>query len=64
MNARRDRDENGKLITLEQACRALNLGKVTVRRLAEESGAARRIGEKIYRIDRPVLFDFIDQKYS
>lgn len=43
-----------KPITLQQACAESNLGSGTVRRLAEEAGAVRKIG-KSYRIKSNTL---------
>lgn len=56
-------DAGGELITLYQACEAANLGTATVRRLAEESKAVRRIGRS-YRINRKIFFDYIENAYS
>lgn len=63
MNALKNRDENGELITLEQTCQSSNLGVTTVRRLAAEAGAVRKIG-KSYRINRKIFFEFIETVYS
>ncbi len=63
MNALKNRDENGELITLEQTCQSSNLGVTTVRRLAAEAGAVRKIG-KCYRINRKIFFEFIETVYS
>lgn len=63
MNALKNRDENGELITLEQTCQSSNLGVTTVRRLAAEAGAVRKIG-KCYRINRKIFFEFIETMYS
>ena len=41
MKALRNRNANGELLTMTQACEASNLGKTTVRKIAEEAGAAR-----------------------
>ncbi|MDE7433197.1 MAG: helix-turn-helix domain-containing protein [Lachnospiraceae bacterium] len=61
MNLAKNRNKAGVLITLAQACQESNLGSNTVRRLAEESGAVRKIG-KCYRINRVVFFDYIEQE--
>lgn len=63
MNALKNRDENGELITVEQASKGSNLGMTTVRRLASEAGAVRKIG-KSYRINRKIFFEHIEMKYS
>lgn len=63
MNVAKNRNANGELITLIQTCEAANLGTATVRRLAEEAGAVRRIGRS-YRINRKIFFDYIENAYS
>lgn len=63
MNALKNRDENGELITLVQTCQSSNLGITTVKRLAKEAGAVRKIG-KSYRINRKVFFEYIELMYS
>lgn len=60
MRTRKNQNNNGELITVNQACEAANLGAGSIRRLAEEAGAVRRIG-RIYRINREVLFNYIEQ---
>ena len=57
------RNQNGELITLQQACAESNLGSSTVRRLADEAGAVRKIG-KSYRIKKSVFFDYIETVYG
>ena len=63
MNALKNCNANGELLTLPQGCEASNLGRTTVRRIAEEAGAARKIG-RAYRINRKIFFDFIEENYS
>lgn len=63
MNTRTANSTLGELITVEQACALLNLGRGTIRRLASECGAVRKIG-KSYRIKRAVLVDYIDREYA
>lgn len=63
MNAQKNRNKEGELLTLPQTCEESNLGMATVRRLAEEAGAVRRIG-RCYRINRKIFFDFIEQNCS
>ena len=63
MNALKNRNELGELITVEQASKASKLGMTTVRRLASEAGAVRKIG-KSYRINRKIFFEFIETVYS
>lgn len=62
MNARRNRNQSGELITVEQCCQESNLGRNTVRRLAREAGAERKIG-RCYRIKRDAFFDYIEREY-
>lgn len=63
MNALKNRNEQGELITLQQTCQSSNLGVTAVRRLAAEAGAVRKIG-KSYRINRRVFFEYIELMYS
>lgn len=53
----------GELITLAQACELSNLGATTIRQLASDAGAVRKIGRN-YRIHRKIFFDYIEQHYS
>lgn len=53
----------GDLLKINQVCELSNLGATTVRRLAEESGAIRKIG-KSYRIKKSVFFDYIEKEYT
>ena len=63
MNARKNRNESGKLITVEQCCQESNLGINTVRRLAREAGAERKIG-RCYRIEKNIFFDYIEREFA
>ena len=54
--------EDGVLLTLDQMRKKSNLGASTIRKLAEESGAVRKIG-KSYRINQEVFFNHIDKEY-
>lgn len=63
MNLAKNRNENGELVTVQQACMLSNLGYGTVRRLAEEAGAVRKIG-KSYRINRSKFFSYIEKMYA
>lgn len=53
----------GDLLKLNQVCELSNLGATTVRRIAKESGAVRKIGRS-YRIKKEVFFDYIEKKYA
>ena len=46
----------GDLVTIKQCSELLNLGSGTVRTLAKQAGAERRIGRS-YRINRKILLD-------
>ena len=63
MNMSTNRNLNGELITIDQACAICNLGRNTVRNLAKESGAVRKIGRSL-RIRKDVLLDYIEEKYK
>lgn len=56
-------NQSGELLTLIQVCELSNLGSNTVRRLADEAGAVRKIG-KSYRIRKDIFFNHIDRMYS
>lgn len=63
MNTIRIENVNGELINLNQACEITNLGANTIRKLAAEAGAVRKIG-KSYRIKKEVLLNYIDENYT
>lgn len=48
---------------MQQACTLANLGSSTVRKLASDAGAVRKIG-KSYRINRKVFFEYIEKIYA
>ena len=57
------RDANGALLTIAQACSVFNIGSTSLRKLAAEAGAVRKIG-KLYRIDRARLAEYIEDNFS
>lgn len=59
MNKLAHTSKDAVFITVTTACQLTNLGQNTVRRLAKEANAARKIG-KSYRINREKLLDYID----
>ena len=59
MNKLANKNEEAVFITIEAASHLTNLGRNTVRRLAQESNAARKIG-KSFRINRKVFLDYVD----
>lgn len=63
MHQRVNGDNNGFLITVFQAAALINSGTATARRLAEESGAVRRIGRN-YRINKQIYLDYIEQMHA
>ncbi len=63
MNLAKNRNQDGVLITLTQACQESNLGAIAVRKNAEESGAVRKIGRS-YRIKKSIFFDYIEKVYA
>lgn len=63
MNLAKNRNDSGELLTIQQMCQLSNLGQTTVRRLAEESKSARRIG-RCYRINQKQFFEYIETMYS
>lgn len=60
MNLSTNRDENGELVTLDQMCMLVNLGRNTVRNMASSAGATRKIG-KSYRIRKDIFLNYIEQ---
>ena len=63
MNKAENRNLSGELLTLTQICEISNLGNSTVRKIAEESKAVRKIGRS-YRIKKKVFFDYIEKEYA
>ena len=57
------RDINGDLVTLEQACQICNLGKTSVRKLVNESGAGLKIGN-CFRIKKDKLLVYIEENFG
>lgn len=53
---------NAEFITVKQGSNLTNLSITTVRKLAEESGALRKIG-RCCRINKRVFLNFVDSKY-
>lgn len=63
MNRLEHKDKNGELLTINQACELTNLGTSTVRIIADEAGAVRKIG-RCYRIKKNVFVEYIEKMYS
>ena len=60
MNKRVEYDpKNAVFITVDDAASLTSLGRNTIRRLAQESNSARKIG-KSYRINRTKLIEYIE----
>lgn len=62
MKERVNRNLDGKFVDTKQACLLLNLGRHTIRRLADECGAGIKVG-RAYRIDSEKLIDYVQQQY-
>lgn len=58
MKKREHQNAFSEIGTLEQAAERTNLGMTTVRKLANECGAALKIGRS-YRINIPKLIDYL-----
>lgn len=54
---------NGELLTVEQVQSLCNLGMHSVRKIAEEAGAVRKIG-RCYRINKKIFFAYIETMYA
>lgn len=63
MHLRKVENALGQYITVDQACQETNLGRTTVRKLATEADAMRKIG-RCSRIHRKKFFDYIEKKYA
>lgn len=63
MNKLEHGNKNGELLTINQACELSNLGVSTVRNIADEAGAVRKIG-RCYRIKKDRFFEYIETMYS
>lgn len=59
MQKRTNEDINAVYITVDMACQLTNLGKNTVRKMANECKASRKIGKSV-RIKRSVFLAYID----
>ena len=57
------RDNTGEMLTIVQACQIFNLGESSIRKIAAEAGAVRKIGRS-YRIKKDVFLQYIDSQYS
>lgn len=60
MRRLKNQSKEGELLTIEQACSLCNLGRDTIRKLADASGAVRKIG-KCYRIEKNTLLSYINE---
>lgn len=60
MNQSKNRNEQGELLTLDQACSLTNLGRDSMRREAERAGAVLKLG-KCYRIHKKKLLQYFDE---
>lgn len=63
LNAAKNRNSDGVLLTVEQVCSLSNLGATKVRELAKESGSVRKIG-RAYRVHKATFFDYIEKLYA
>ena len=60
MNLSTNKNVNGELVDLDQACSITNLGRNTVRNLASSAGAIRKIG-RCSRIRKDILLNYIEE---
>lgn len=64
MNTPKNRSsDKAVLLTVDQVCDLVNLGATTVRKIARESGAERKIGRS-YRIHKTTFFNYIEALYG
>jgi hypothetical protein len=59
MNRQTADNLNGKYLTILQTCDLTNLGRGTIRKLAEESGAKRKIGNR-FMVEQATLLNYIE----
>jgi hypothetical protein len=59
MNKQNADNLKGKYLTVMQTCEVTNLGRGTVRKLAEDSGAKRKIGNR-FMIEQEILINYIE----
>lgn len=59
MQKRVNQNSEATFITVDMACQQTNLGRNTVRKMARECKATRKIG-KALRINRLVLLEYLD----
>lgn len=59
MQKRMNEDVNAVYITVDMACKLTNLGKNTVRKMARDCKATRKIG-KLLRINRSIFLAYVD----
>lgn len=59
MKKRTNQSDQGIFITVDAASELTNLGRNTVRKLAKEGNAARKIG-KSFRINKEVFLAYVD----
>lgn len=52
-------NEEAVFLTIDMASKITSLGRHTVRRMAQECNAVRKIGKSV-RINRKILLDYID----
>lgn len=63
MNALKNRNADGKLLTYQQVAENSNIGLSTVTRLARESGALVKIG-RISRVDWDTFYSYVKNVYG
>lgn len=63
MNKTKHKSLDGNLLTVPQTAERSNLGTQTVRKIAAESGALRKIGRCI-RVNQKIFFEYIEKNYS
>ena len=63
MNALKNRNTYGKLLTYQQTAENSNMGLNTVMRLARESGSLVKIG-RISRVDWDVFYSYVKNVYG
>ncbi len=56
-------DLQGRYVTVQQMARIANIGETTVRKIAQECNATRKIGKSL-RINREIFCDWIETQYS
>lgn len=60
----RERNDNALFVSIPEAARMFGIGTTTMRKVAVEAGALRKIGGRIIRVDVEKMKDYISAECS